>query len=69
MTRTRRALRLSPLAFALAFGAYCENPVPAGRNAIASAPQQEIASLEADPRVQGLGRRTNTAPDRGTPKA
>jgi hypothetical protein len=44
MTRTRRTLRLSPLAFALAFGAYCENPFPAGRGAFAP----DLAASSAD---------------------
>lgn len=47
MTRTRRALRLSPLAFALAFGAYCENPAPAGR--AASAPDFTTSSADDAP--------------------
>lgn len=43
MTRANRAVRLSPLAFALAFGAYSENFSASRGDATAPDPQETVA--------------------------
>ncbi len=49
MTRTRRALRLSPLAFALAFGAYSEN-FSVARPGPSVPEREEFAALQQESR-------------------